>query len=128
MSQTTTDRILYALFCLSRDTRHIDATELARAAGSSALAAGQALLDLERAGLVDASRARLTMSGLARAARLSAAGSGQPRVELRHAKPRRTRVSTPLAAAPESVADEDDRLEREIGHGGTGSSESCMLQ
>lgn len=99
MNQATTDRILFALFCLSRDTRHIDATELARAAGVSATAAGHALLLLERAGLVDATRARLTMLGLARAAKLSGSGGGQPRIDLRQAKPRKLRTSEPLAAA-----------------------------
>lgn len=104
MDQGTTDRILFALFCLSRDTRHIDATELARAAGVSVTEAAQALLGLERAGLVDATRARLTMLGLARAAAMSAAGGGQPRVDLRHAKPRKPSTASPLAAAPESEA------------------------
>lgn len=104
MDQGTTDRILYALFCLSRDTRHIDATELACAARAAVTEAAQALLALERSGLVDASRARLTMLGLARAAAMSGAGGGQPRVDLRHAKPRKSRAASPLAAAPESVA------------------------
>jgi DNA-binding transcriptional ArsR family regulator len=128
MSQTTTDRILYALFCLSRDTRHIDATELARASGVSTTAAGQALLELERGGLVDASRARLTMLGLARAARLSGASGGQPRVDLRDAKPRGACSATPLAAAPEPSADTDDRLECEIRRADTLVAERCTLQ
>jgi DNA-binding transcriptional ArsR family regulator len=101
MNQTTTDRILLALFCLSRDTSHIDATELARAARVSATQAAQALVALERAGLVDAGRARLTMLGLARAAKLAnaASGGGQPRVDLQHAKPRTLKIAAPLAAA-----------------------------
>ena len=102
MNQATTDRILFALFCLSRDTRHIDATELARAAGVFVTEAAEALLALERAGLVDATRARLTMLGLARAAAMSAAGGGRPSVDLRHAKPRKPRAAAPLAAAPEA--------------------------
>ena len=104
MDQGTTDRILFALFCLSRDTRHIDAAELGRAVEVSVTQAAEALLALERAGLVDASRARLTMLGLARAARVMASGGGQPRVDLRHARPRRTRSVSPLAAAPEPSA------------------------
>jgi hypothetical protein len=108
MNTATTDRILFALFCLSRDTQHIDASELARAAGISPTLAAQGLVVLERAGLVDASRARLTMLGLARAVKLSAAGGGRPGVDLRHAKPRRTRTAA-LAAAPEAVL--DDRVD-----------------
>jgi DNA-binding IclR family transcriptional regulator len=104
MNQATTDRILFALFCLSRDTRHIDATEIAHAARVTPTVAAQALVVLERAGLVDASRARLTMLGLARAMKISAAGGGQQAVDLRHAKPRKVRVATPLAAAPRAAA------------------------
>jgi DNA-binding transcriptional ArsR family regulator len=133
MNQATTDRILFALFCLSRDTRHIDASELARAAGVSPTLAAEGLVALERAGLVDASRARLTMLGLARAVKLSAAGGGQPGVDLRHAKPRRA-PRTALAAAPATdttqapqapearESDEDDRL----GH--AHREERCTLQ
>ena len=112
MNTATTDRILFALFCLSRDTRHIDASELALAAGVSPTLAAEGLVLLERAGLVDASRARLTMLGLARAAKLPGAGGGRQGVDLRHAKPRRTR-STALAAAPEAARkDRDDRRDR----------------
>lgn len=76
MTDPTLQSILHALFVLSRDTRHISATTLAAAAGVTPTRAGQALLALERAGLVDASRARLTMRGLVAAARLGAAGGG----------------------------------------------------
>src|SRR5262245_19980493 len=104
MTHTTTDRVLFALFCLSRDTRHIDAAELSRATGVTVTAAGEALLALERAGLVDASRARLTMLGLARASRLAGTGGGQPRVDLGQAKPRKAVASAaPLAAAPSAI-------------------------
>jgi hypothetical protein len=127
MNQATTDRTLFALFCLSRDTRHIDATEIARAAGISPTVAAEALVVLERAGLVDATRARLTMLGLARAAKLSGAGGGRPGVDLRHAKPRRTRPAA-LAAAPAQRGNEapqagaDDRVERGY------LEESCTIQ
>jgi DNA-binding transcriptional ArsR family regulator len=107
MNQATTDRILFALFCLSRDTRHIDATELASLAGVSPTVAGQALVLLERAGLVDATRARLTMLGLARAAKLAATSGGQPRLDLRHVRPRKVRVAAPLAAAAEQPRPDD---------------------
>lgn len=110
MNQGTTDRILFALFCLSRDTRHIDAAELAHACSGpgergelSVIQAAEALVSLERAGLVDASRARLTMFGLARAVALSRAGGGQPRVDLRHAQPRKEAAAAPLAAAAGTV-------------------------
>jgi hypothetical protein len=102
MSHNTTDSILYALFCLSRDTCHIDASELGRAAGVSASQAAVALVQLERMGLVDATRARLTMLGLARATALGASGAGGPRVSLQHAKPKRPRnVALPIAARSE---------------------------
>jgi hypothetical protein len=107
MGQHTTDSILYALFCLSRDTRHIDAAELGRAAAVSTTDAARALIALERAGLVDASRARLTMLGLARAAALQAGGSGGPRVDLRQTKPRKQAgaAAAPIAAKSEAGAD-----------------------
>lgn len=76
MTDPTLQTILHALFVLSRDTRHISATTLAAVAGVTPTRAGQALLALERAGLVDASRVRLTMRGLVAAARLGAAGGG----------------------------------------------------
>ena len=98
MTYPTTDRILYALFCLSRDTCHIDASELGIAAGVSAAEAAKALVTLERLGLVDASRERLTMLGLARASALSASGSGGPRVDLRRKKARVKANALPVAA------------------------------
>jgi hypothetical protein len=111
MDQGTTDRILFALFCLSRDTRHIDAAELGRTAGVSVTAAAESLLALERAGLVDATRARLTMLGLARAARRSASSGGQPRVDLSEARAPNVRERAPLAAA-DSRREELDVLGR----------------
>jgi DNA-binding transcriptional ArsR family regulator len=126
MNQATTDRILFALFCLSRDTRHIDASELARAAGVSPTSAAEALVVLERAGLVDASRARLTMLGLARAAKLSGAGGGRPSVDLRHAKPRRSQRPA-LAAAPLPEPDAPKSGEDDCAAPGT-REERCSLQ
>jgi DNA-binding IclR family transcriptional regulator len=76
MTDPTLQTVLQALFFLSRDTRHISATTVATVAGLTPTRAGQALLALERAGLVDATRARLTMRGLVAAARLGAAGGG----------------------------------------------------
>ncbi len=114
MGQHTTDSILYALYCLSRDTRHIDASELGRAAGVRTTEAARALVALERASLVDATRARLTMLGLARAAALSASGQGGPRVDLRHAQPRKSTQRESIAAqsvippAPNQPANDQD--------------------
>lgn len=72
MSTFTTDRILFALFTLSRRGVVIDAGELGRFAGTSALVAAEGLVALEHAGLADASRLRLTLQGLARASQLGA--------------------------------------------------------
>jgi DNA-binding IclR family transcriptional regulator len=111
MTHHTTDRILYALYCFSRDTCHIDATELARTVGVSATQAAEALVALERAGLVDATRARLTMPGLARAAAMTARGSGGPAINMAHARPRAQAAeaaTAPLAAravAPANLHD-----------------------
>jgi hypothetical protein len=99
MTDHTTDRILYALFCFSRDTCSIDASALARSCGVTATQAAAALVTLEHGGLVDATRARLTMLGLARAVALGTAGSGSPAVDLGQAKPRVPRRAAGLAAA-----------------------------
>jgi hypothetical protein len=98
MTDHTTDRILYALYCFSRDTCRIDASALARSCGVSATRAAHAMLELERAGLVDATRARLTLLGLARAVALGAQGSGSPGIDLSHAKPRVPPRAAGLAA------------------------------
>ena len=76
MSTPATHRVLIALFSLSRGTLPIDAGVLGRLAGLSPTGAARALIQLEAEGLVDATRARLTLLGLAHAARLTAAGSG----------------------------------------------------
>jgi len=102
MNQGTSERILLALYCLSRDTCHIDATALALAAGTTATAAAEALVGLERRGYVDATRARLTMLGLAHASRLSAAaGGGGAQFSERHAKPGKAGTMPPIAANSE---------------------------
>jgi DNA-binding transcriptional ArsR family regulator len=76
MTDSPQHRVLHALFCLSRDTGHISATTLGAAVGLTPTLAAQTLVALERAGLVDASRARLTLLGLATAVRLGPASSG----------------------------------------------------
>jgi hypothetical protein len=117
MTDSTEQQVLYALFCLSRDTQHIDATTLAMALSLTPTRAASALLALEREGLVDASRARLTMLGLASAVRLGRAEGG-PRLPLGAAcalaKPSARRL--PIAAKP---ADEYERAERAALTGGT---------
>jgi hypothetical protein len=57
-------RVLHALFLLSRDNQPISATSLAERAGVTPTRAATALCTLELAGLADASRARLTLRGL----------------------------------------------------------------
>jgi hypothetical protein len=79
MTDSAQHQLLHALFCLSRDTRHISATTLAAEVGLTPTVAAQTLVALERAGLVDASRARLTLLGLATAVRLGPASSGEKR-------------------------------------------------
>ena len=101
MTDTTTDCILFALYCLCRDNRHVDATELALAASVTPTQAAAALVTLERTGLVDATRARLTMLGLARACRLEAGGQGGPRVSLGQSRPRARAAALPVAARSE---------------------------
>jgi hypothetical protein len=100
MTDPIDNRVLYALFCLSRATLPIDTTAIAEAAGLSTMAAGQALLRLEKAGLVDASRARLTMLGLAKAAALSPDLSGTAPGPAQQ-RPRAVQQETlPVAANP----------------------------
>ena len=58
-------RLLIQLFRRGQAGESIDIVSLAEAAGASVLAALKAMLALERAGLADARRLRLTLSGLA---------------------------------------------------------------
>ena len=92
--------VLIVLFQLSRDTQHISAQTLAEAVEKTPTQTGAALVGLEHAGLVDATRARLTMKGLVVAAQLGA-GTGGPRI----AAPKAVTVrdlpaALPLAALP----------------------------
>lgn len=63
-------RVLRALFELSRAVRNIEAGTLAGELGLRPTQVGKALLELERRGLICVERLRLTMTGLARATRL----------------------------------------------------------
>lgn len=93
--------VLIALFRLSRDTQHISAKTLAAEVSSTPTQTGAALVRLEDLGVVDATRARLTMKGLVLAAQLGA-GSGGPRMS--HTKPQHKAApveeSLPVAALP----------------------------
>jgi len=92
--------VLIVLFQLSRDTQHISAQTLAEAVAQTPTQTGEALIRLERRGLVDATRARLTMMGLMLATRLGA-GSGGPRVATpKVAKAEGARAELPVAALP----------------------------
>jgi len=93
--------VLIALFRLSRDTQHISARTLADEVSCTPTQTGAALVSLEQKGVVDATRARLTMKGLVLAAQLGA-GSGGPRV----ARPKAVKAAAyvpealPVAALP----------------------------
>lgn len=92
--------VLIVLFQLSRDTQHISAQTLAEAVEKTPTQTGEALVRLENRGLVDATRARLTMMGLMLATRLGA-GSGGPRVAApKLAKAEGARAELPVAALP----------------------------
>ena len=104
MTDAIDTRILYAIFCMSRDTLAIDAGSLGRAVGVTATEAADALVRLERAGLVDASRARLTMVGLAKAAAVDSS-TGGPRIDLSQARPAIPAAPAPMAAGPSSDRD-----------------------
>ena len=107
MTDPTEQQVLYVLFCLSRDSRHISATTLAAAVGTTPTRAASALLSLERARLVDASRARLTMLGLATAVRLGPAAGGPLRAP--RAAPRAVpAVARAPLAARSALASYDD--------------------
>ena len=91
--------MLIALFQLSRDTQRI-APALADAVTQTPTQTGAALVQLEQKGVVDATRARLTMKGLVLAVQLGA-GSGGPRVAAPKAvKAVAEQAPLPVAALP----------------------------
>ena len=99
MSHFMQQRVLHALFLMSRDTRHISAATLARAARVTPTRAAEALVALERAGLVDASRARLTLRGLAVAVQSGAGRGGLGAAQRPAAQPdRKAQTALPWAA------------------------------
>ena len=102
-------RILIALYELCRDTAHVSARTLADAAGTTPTRAAACLVALERAGLCDASRARLTMLGLVAAARLgavsSSGGGKRGQLQAQAAESRRAVQQLPIAALPSQPPD-----------------------
>lgn len=110
MIDSTQHQVLHALFGLSRDTRHISATTLAAAVGLTPTQTAATLVALERSGLVDASRARLTLLGLATAVRLGPASSGPKFQSPAVAVAKAARAEAPLAArpSPAPLAADDD--------------------
>jgi len=122
--------VLIALFQLSRDTQRISARTLADAVTQTPTQTGAALVQLEQKGVVDATRARLTMKGLVLAVQLGA-GSGGPRVAAPKAvKAVAEQPALPVAAlpsqrppapAPESVPPSAPDDHRDYGYGQSAS-------
>ncbi|MCG8557185.1 MAG: MarR family transcriptional regulator [Proteobacteria bacterium] len=104
----TTHATLYALFELARADRPAQAGVIAEAIGSTPSVVARALVELEQEGLVDATRARLTMRGLAVAAALEN-DAKPPRLDIpeprgaRNASARRGRSSPPIPTAERRV-------------------------
>jgi len=73
--------VLQTLYEATGTSRRVDASALARSLGVSPTRVGEALVTLDRRGLVDAAHARLTMRGLAVAASL-AGGASPARLDL----------------------------------------------
>jgi hypothetical protein len=71
MLNPTHRQLLRALYALAADDRHADLSLVASAIGASCVETDRQLAVLERAGLVDADRVRLTLVGLALAVSLS---------------------------------------------------------
>jgi hypothetical protein len=103
---------------LSRANLNIDAGSIGRAVGLSATEAADALMQLEREGLVDASRARLTMKGLVVAVS-SGGGKAGPWLDLEAARRPRPARSLPMAA-------QGDRVEAD-GEDTTGRSKDILM-
>ena len=100
MTREDIQATLFAVFELSRASLRIDAASIGCAVGLSATEAAEALLELENRGLVDASRARLTMKGLV-AAVSGGAGLAGARLDLEAVRSRRSRRAR-VAESPET--------------------------
>jgi hypothetical protein len=86
-------RLLSQLFRRGQAGERIDIVSLADEAGTTVAAASKAMAALERAGLADARRLRLTLSGLALAAAFSE----------RHAAGEPARQSRPVLSARDAA-------------------------
>jgi DNA-binding IclR family transcriptional regulator len=82
MDKTTLRLVLVILFDLASHHRSAHLERVAGRAGLSLAATREALAALERATLVDASKVRLTMAGLAVAASVVEARSAMPRASI----------------------------------------------
>jgi hypothetical protein len=69
---TTHHAVLFSLFDMAKRDRHATVIRIVQATELTRLEVERALLALDQAGLVDASRVRLTMPGLTYAAMLGA--------------------------------------------------------
>jgi len=115
---------LYAVFALSRANLPVDAGSIGRAVGLCASQAAEALLELESRGLVDASRARLTMKGLVVAVS-GGAGLAGARLDLSAAcTPGRHRATTTLDEQGERNPDGSDAEEPAAS---TGTYATCKI-
>ncbi len=72
MNNTAQHAVLFALFTLAKRDRHATVLRLVEETGQGRAVVEASLQALERAGLVDQERVRLTMGGLAAAALLGA--------------------------------------------------------
>jgi DNA-binding MarR family transcriptional regulator len=102
---------LFALFNLSKATLPIDASAIGELINLSPTEVGMALVELERSGLVDASRARLTMAGLV-VALSPKAKAGAARLINAKARAKTLALSLPMAAQSEGVALETRPVEQ----------------
>jgi hypothetical protein len=97
MSNRDLHATLFAIFTLSKANSHIDASSVGRMTGLCATETATAFLELECIGLIDASRARLTMKGLV-VALSSSGGIAGCRLE-RDRAPQQQPAALPLGLA-----------------------------
>lgn len=102
MIDSTEQQFLRAVFCLSRAARPVTRETIETTARMSPLLAELALIRLAHAGLIDARRMRLTMAGLAIAARLELSDRDR-RARIRARATMWSRPHAPAAVARELV-------------------------
>lgn len=101
MMDVTEQQFLHAVFCLSRAGKELSVATIAKAAALGTTDSIVALLSLGRRGLIDTDRLRLTMQGLAEAARLAETEHLERRERIRA----RIRARARLALAPAQAHD-----------------------